>query len=224
MLEGEFDIAAFSAGAGLAIWPTMIEWAMQRTQEEVISAAESRNIPMVLPGGFYGFGYLPCKDGYVVSGCREPYQWREFIGLVAGDTWEDDERFKGLLDGEFDIAVFLAAAGPAIWPLMTEWAEDRTREEITTAAQRRGIPIVPCNSTEDLFRSPHFLERQFLVEIDHPQTGKLRYPGAPYHLSETPWRVERPAPLLGQHNREILCERLGHSEQELESMRASGII
>ena len=224
LLDGELDLAAFLAEAGTVIWPMMTKWAMQRTKEEILSAAQSRELPIVLPGGFYGFGYLPCKDGYVISGCREAYQWRAFIGLVAGDSWEEDERFKGLLEGEFDIAVFLAEAGPAIWPMMTEWAEIRTREEITAAAQSKGIPIVPCNTTEDLFRSPHFLERQFLVEIDHPQAGRLRYPGAPYHLSETPWRVEQPAPLLGRHNQEILCERLGYSREELEAMRAAGII
>jgi len=224
VFEGAFDLTAFWSEAGPAIWPMIMEWTMQHTKEETIAAAQSRGVPIVLPGGYYGFGYLPCKDGHVVCGAREEYQWRAYIGLVAGDKWEEDERFKGLLDGEFDIAVFLAEAGPTIWPMVTEWASSRTREEITAAAQSRGIPIVPCNSTEELFRSPQFSERQFLVEIDHPRTGKLRYPGAPYHLSETPWRVDRPAPLLGQHNEEIYCERLGHSKEELASMRASGII
>ncbi len=224
LVSETFDLAAFWAESAPIIWPMMLQWAKSRTKDEIMAAAELRDIPIVLPGGFYGFGYLPCKDGYVVSGCREEYQWREFIGLVAGDSWEENERFKGLMDGDFDIAVFLAEAGPAIWPMMLAWAESRTREEITVAAQQRGIPIVPCNSTEDVFRSPHFLERQFLVEIDHPQTGKLSYPGAPYHLSETPWQVDRPAPLLGEHNEEILSARLGYTEEELASMRTSGVI
>lgn len=224
LFDGEFDLTALWAEAGPTLWPMMTEWAMQRTKQEAVAAGQSRDIPFVLPGGFYGFGYLPCKDGYVVSGCREEYQWRSFIGLVAGDNWEEDGRFKGLLEGEFDIGVFLAEAGPIIWPLISEWAMSRTKEEVTAAAQSRGIPIVPCNSTEDLFGSSHFAERQFLVEIDHPATGKLQYPGAPYHLSETPWRVDRPAPLLGQHNEEILCEQLGYTKEELASMRESGTI
>lgn len=224
VLDGEFDLAAFLSETVATIQPVILEWTMQRTKEEVIAAAGSKDIPIAAPGGFYGFGYLQCKDGYVICGNREEYQWRDFIGLVAGDGWEEDERFKGLFSGEFDIGAFLAVAGPIVWPMMTEWAASRTREEVTVAAQSRGIPIVPCNTTEDLFRSPQFLERQFLVEIDHPQTGKLRYPGAPYHLSETPWRVERPAPLLGQHNQEIFCELLGYSEEELASLRASGIL
>ena len=224
LFDGEFDILTFLSGGVETIRPMVVEWTMQRTGEEAAATAQSRGIPIIFPRGFFGFGYLPCNDGYVVCGCREEYQWRDFIGLVVGDGWEEDQRFKGLLGGDFDIAVFLAEAGPVLWPVILEWAKSRTRGEIMVAAQSRGIPIVPCNSTEDLFGSPHFEERQFLVEIDHPETGKLRYPGAPYHLSETPWRVDRPAPILGRHNQEILGGRLGYSKEELASMRASGII
>ena len=224
VLDGRFDMVAFLSEGAPTIQPAVLEWTMQRTKEEVIAAAQSRNVPIVAPGGFYGFGYMQCKDGYVVCGNREEYQWRDFIALVVGDDWEEDERFKGLFSGEFDIGAFLAVAGPIVWPMMTEWAAIRTREEVTVAAQSRGIPIVSCNTTEDLFRSPQFKERQFFVDIDHPHTGKLRYPGAPYHLSETPWRVDRPAPLLGQDNEEILCNRLGYSKEELASMRAEGIV
>ena len=224
LLAGESDLAGSLSEAADTIQPMIMEWTIQRTKDEVTTAAQDRGIPIMLPGGFYGFGYLPCKDGHVVCGCREDYQWREYIGLVAGDGWQEDERFKGLLGEEFDLITFLTEVGPIIWPMLTEWATGRTREEVTVAAQSRGIPILPCNTTEEVFKSPQFSERQFLIEIDHPETGRLHYPGAPYHLSETPWRVERPAPLLGQHNEEILCERLGCSKEELASMRESGII
>ena len=224
LLGGEFDIAVFLPETAETIWPIIMEWTMQHTVEEVTDAAQSRNIPIMSQGGFFGFGYLPCKDGYVVCGCREEYQWRALVGLVAGDGWEVDERLKGFFDGEFDLVVFMTEAAVTIGPMVTEWASSHTRQEITIAAQSKGIPIVPCNSTEDLFKSPHFAERQFLVEIDHPQTGKLQYPGAPYHLSLTPWRVDRPAPLLGQHNEEILCGKLGYSKEELAAMRESGTI
>ena len=99
-----------------------------------------------------------------------------------------------------------------------------SREEITTMAQERHIPIVPCNSAADLLESPQFAEREFFVEIEHPHTGRLTYPGAPYRFSETPWRVARPAPLLGEHNEEILCGRLGYSRQDLARMKESGVI
>jgi len=80
------------------------------------------------------------------------------------------------------------------------------------------------NSAADVFNSPQMNERGFFVEIDHPEAGKLRYPSASYKFSETPWRVSRAASLLGEHNLEVYCGRLGYSTEELAEMKASGII
>jgi len=66
--------------------------------------------------------------------------------------------------------------------------------------------------------------REYFVEVDHPVAGKLKYPGAPGKLSETPWEIERPAPLLGQHNEEIYCQRLSYAREELAKLRMGGII
>lgn len=224
LFDGDFNVTRFLTEAAVSIQPLVVRWTIERTKHEVIEAAQQRDIPIAVPGGFYGFGYLECKDGYVVCGNREEYQWRNFIELVVGDGWEADERFKGLFSEEFDIGAFLAVAGPIVWPMMAEWAASRTRGEVTVAAQARGIPIVPCNTTADVFASDQFSDRQFFVEIDHPKAGRQTYPGAPYHLSETPWHVSRPAPLLGQDNEAIYCDRLGYSERELEAFGASGIV
>ena len=222
MFEGDFDQRAFLSTWGETIRPMAVEWTMQRTEAEASATARSLNIPLSA-SKYTGLGYLPCKDGYVVCGCREGYQWQQLLALV-GYELEDDDRFRGLFDTGFNLVEFLTQTGPMLWPEIEKWAEGRTREEITSAAQGRGIPILPCNTIEDLFESAHLRDRRFLVEIDHPQAGSLFYPGAPFHLSETPCKVDRPAPLLGQHNREILGVGLGMSEQELASMEATGII
>ncbi len=223
-LNGEFDVNTFLVEWGETIGSVILEWTMKRTKEEVTTAAQSRGVPIVPWGGSFGFGYLRCKDGYVVNGCREEYQWRPLLELVVGDEWEKDERFKGAPNGEYDFATFTREWGATIGSVILEWTTKHTREEVTTAAQSKGVPIVPCNSTEDLFKSSQFAERGFFVEIDHSETGKLSYPGAPYKLSETPWRVDQPAPLLGQHNEEILCGKLGYSKQDLVRLRESGVI
>ena len=53
--------------------------------------------------------------------------------------------------------------------------------------------------------------------------GKATYPGRPFIMNETPWRVRRPAPLLGQHNREVY-EGLGFASQDLVKLRERGIV
>ncbi|MDD5038437.1 MAG: CoA transferase, partial [Dehalococcoidales bacterium] len=66
--------------------------------------------------------------------------------------------------------------------------------------------------------------RGFFVDVDHPEAGRIKLPGLPYIMSQTPWQVNRPAPLLGQHNEEVFCQRLGYSKQDLVRMRQSGVI
>jgi len=71
---------------------------------------------------------------------------------------------------------------------------------------------------------PQARERGFFAQLDHPQAGKLEYPTVGYKMSETPWRGERAAPLLGEHNERIYCGRLGYSAEQMASMAAEGAI
>lgn len=170
-----------------------------------------------------GIGYLPCKNGFVVCGCREEYQWRAFLELAVGRDWEKDERFSVLFAKGFDLYTFLEQYN-SIRPIIVDWTLKHDKEEITLLAQAKEIPIVAANSAEDLLNSPQYADRKFFVNIEHPVAGKLQYPGAPYKLSRTPWQITRPAPLLGQHNEEVLCNRLGYTRENIKTWHESGII
>ncbi len=77
---------------------------------------------------------------------------------------------------------------------------------------------------KDLVNDEQLAERDLFVEIDHPEAGKFKYPGAPYKLSANPWAVRRPAPLLGEHNEQVYCQMLGYTRQDLVKMRQAGVI
>ena len=66
--------------------------------------------------------------------------------------------------------------------------------------------------------------RGFFTEIDHEEAGSLRYPTASYKFRGTSWVGQRGAPLLGQHNEVVYCERLGYDKQDLVKLRESGVI
>ena len=108
--------------------------------------------------------------------------------------------------------------------LVAEWAIRHTKDEIHHHGQRLGVIAAAVNTTEDMLRSQQLQERGFFVEIEHPEAGRIAYPGAPFRLSKTPWKLTRPAPLLGEHSHEILCHRLGYSEDELGTMSEAGIL
>jgi crotonobetainyl-CoA:carnitine CoA-transferase CaiB-like acyl-CoA transferase len=80
----------------------------------------------------------------------------------------------------------------------------------------------PLNTTADLMQDPHLKERDFFVQVDHPMAGRITCLGRPYILTETPWQVRRPAPLLGQHNREVYG-RLGYTNKDLVLLRQQGV-
>jgi crotonobetainyl-CoA:carnitine CoA-transferase CaiB-like acyl-CoA transferase len=68
-----------------------------------------------------------------------------------------------------------------------------------------GIPFSVVRDADDVAACPQLASRDFFVEIHHPAAGRLRYPGPPWKLSATPWRLLRPAPLLGEHTEEVFA-------------------
>jgi crotonobetainyl-CoA:carnitine CoA-transferase CaiB-like acyl-CoA transferase len=77
--------------------------------------------------------------------------------------------------------------------------------EFFVGAQERGLPGAVINAPEEAFEDPHFVARGFPVEVAHPELGRtFRYPGAPYVLPASPWRISRRAPRLGEHTAEVL--------------------
>jgi CoA:oxalate CoA-transferase len=71
---------------------------------------------------------------------------------------------------------------------------------------------------------PHVLSREMIVEVNHPQAGRIKVNGFPIKFSETPGRVELAPPLLGQHNEQILRELLGYSPDEVAKLREEKVI
>ncbi len=72
--------------------------------------------------------------------------------------------------------------------------------------------------------SEHVKARGFFKEVEHPEVGKGLYAGVPFRMTETPPAFTRPAPTLGEHNKEIWCDELGFSFDDLSVLKASGII
>ena len=164
---------------------------------------------MILPQGVY-----PCKDGFINT-LSLPQWWPRYLEAMGMPELKDDPRFQN---------IFSAEAGMEFDAIWYSWLADHTREELFEIFREARIASAPVNSPEDLLKYPHLKERQYFTEIDHPETGKVDYPGAPFKMTETPCQAMHPAPLLGQHNEEIYCKLLGYSREELVKLRESGVI
>ena len=158
----------------------------------------------------------PCKDGYVHPLVFYVNHWRSFRELLGNPDM--------FMDKAWDNAVFRVKNVDLIDPYVTEFFMSRTKAEITELCQAKGIPCTPVNTPADISQDDHFRSRGFIAEVEHPVIGRYSYLNAPYRFSETPCRIERPAPLLGQHNPEFYRDELGFGESELTKLKAEGVI
>lgn len=159
---------------------------------------------------------LPCKDGYVFLMCVEDHEYDKFVKVMGNPEWADNELFED----RFKRAEYWDAL--AIF--LPEWSMQYTKEEIFRMCQDGGVPVAPAYTTEEIVNSEHQAVRGYFVDIDHPEIGRATYPGAPYKFSHTKLRVQQRAPLLGEHNEDILCNRLGYTKRDLVQMKQTGVI
>ncbi|MEA1958860.1 MAG: CoA transferase [Chloroflexota bacterium] len=178
-------------------------------------ANEGEVITRARLGAPYG-GVLPCKDGYTVFITWEAEQWDKLVHFMGDPEWARDEMFQDYADRY--------RYGEVLNALLTEWLMNYTKEELYHRGQEAGIAFGMVFTSKDLVESEHLKAREFFVDVDHPRTGTLKYPGAPYKFSETPWCIVRPAPTLGEHNEDIFVKRLGRSKQEIVKLYEAGVI
>ncbi|MFC2059253.1 CaiB/BaiF CoA transferase family protein [Chloroflexota bacterium] len=159
---------------------------------------------------------LPCKDGYVSLMALEDAQWQRLVEAMGSPDWAQSDLFQTRRSR--------STVADALEELLIDWARVHTKEEIFQLCQSNRVPAAPFYTPEEIVAHPHLAERGFFQEMEHPVAGNLIYPGAPYLLSKSPWALRHPAPMLGEHNQEVYCGRMGIPLQELALMRSQGVI
>jgi formyl-CoA transferase len=90
--------------------------------------------------------------------------------------------------------------------------------------QNVGVAAVPVMNVEDQYFDPHFKERETYIELQHPLIGLEVLYGIPWRLSDTPGRIRRVAPSLGEHNSYVFGELLGLPAKEIAQLAEDKII
>lgn len=170
---------------------------------------------------------FPCKEGYicwhVVTGplgryTRHLAEWLASEGM-ASDSLKETE-WETIDMNEIEQGQL------AMWE--DEFAKfflTKTKGELHRESVRRSMMIFPCNSVEDLLGNEQLKDRDYWVNVEHPELGRsFLYPGAPFKLSNAQWKIARRSPLIGEDNNEVYRELLGLSGQELDNLKNKGII
>jgi crotonobetainyl-CoA:carnitine CoA-transferase CaiB-like acyl-CoA transferase len=124
-----------------------------------------------------------------------------------------------------DPAVVAENTSHIIDDLVANFIASLPAEEAYHAAQERGFTWGVVRAPEELLDDAHLHDRGFWKQVDHPELGrKFTYPGEPAIFNDSPWRLSRRAPLIGEHNVEIFCDELRLSRSELAVLAESHVI
>ena len=85
------------------------------------------------------------------------------------------------------------------------------------------MPNAPINTIQESFEDPQIKHMGLPKQMHHPTMGPTNLIGSPVNLSDTPARLRRAAPLLGEHTEEVL-ENFGYDREAIDSLRARGVI
>ena len=182
------DTSLFESALAMAVWETTEYWATGHAPH-AMGSAHRLNAP---------YQALRTADGHVVLAALTSRQWTDLCAALGRADLATDPRFetnatrmahRAALAAELEVA--LGARTTATW---------------VEALLAAGIPAGPINDLAQVFDDPHTQARRMVEEIDHPVAGRLRTLGFPLKMSDTPPRVRRAPPLLGEHSAEIRRE------------------
>jgi crotonobetainyl-CoA:carnitine CoA-transferase CaiB-like acyl-CoA transferase len=199
----QVEVAAAAIGAAY----------LEQTVNGRTSAAGNRGYQPGAPVGCY-----PCQgdDAWCVIEVTSDAEWRRFREGIGDAEWAADPRFE-CSEGRI-------AAAREIDERVSSWTRQRTPAEVEERLQRVGVPAGAVVTPADVVDDPHLRHRGFYSTVEHPVFGPWEYPGIPIRLSETPGRIRRHAPMLGQDNGYVFGEVLGLSSAEIAELEAEGVL
>ena len=166
-------------------------------------------------------GIFPCKGGgpndyvYVYTSRANPEHWRRLLGVIGREELIGDPRYDtpaGRLEHETEVDEMVAA-----------WTRKHEKTEAMRIIGAAGIPAGAVLDTAELIADKSFADRGIMQTVQHPEIGPYTMPAWPVRFSGQPLEV-KPAPLLGQHNNEVLNTWLGLGADQAGALKRGGII
>ena len=155
------------------------------------------------------------SDGWINIGGANQANWERIADVLGHPEWRSDPRFA-------DNSMRMRHLDELVAQMNAVLAT-RTKAEWIAAFDAAGVPAGPVNTIGEALAHPQTRARGMIVDLVHPQAGPTRALGCPIHLSDTPTRVTRPAPLLGEHTRDVL-QAEGYDDAEIDAFVAAGVV
>lgn len=194
-------------------------FAKQADSGQPATRTGNRNLLRSAPSGLY-----PCAPGGANDYCfvyttrapgRSRAQWRSLVDVIGRSDLADDPAYATpelRRDRADEIDALIAA-----------WTRTRSKVEVMEELARHGVPAGAVLDTAELSADPDLRARGMVFEVEHPERGKVQLVGMPIQMSDSRTSYVAP-PLLGADTDEVLSAELGLSEDELEDLRARGVV
>ncbi len=218
MAEGD------ATGRGHFVECSMLEAALNITAEQVIEYTahahrmerQGNRSPEAAPQGLFGCqGHdISAHPEWIALSVETEAQWEALVDWLGHPDWAT--RVASDLVSRREAEESLVERLAAVF-------SDRDADESVAALTAAGVPAARVVDPRGLAEHPQFRARRFMEEVDHPVAGMQPTMTPPFRYKSVERWLTRAAPVLGQHNTEIL-EELGYSASEIESLAAQGVI
>jgi formyl-CoA transferase len=145
----------------------------------------------------------------------QPQMWPAMLGVMGRPELAEDPRF---------------ATPAARWEnraaldaIIEEWTRGRGKHEVMRLMGEAGVPCGACQDTGEVLADPHLRARGMILDLEDPVRGAFQTVGCPVKLSDSPAEVTRP-PSLGEHTEELLGALCGVGPEEVQRLRARGVV
>lgn len=205
-------------GQGQLVETSLMDAALQQTYWQAASYFATGESPgptgsaHLLSAPYQAF---QTADGWINIGGANQSNWERLARALGQSEWLSDARFESNTARMANrlalvelMQSILIGHGSAHWLALLDAA---------------GVPAGPVHSIGQALSHPQTLARGMVQEVDHPQLGPMQTVGCPIHFSQTPTRIDRAAPALGQDTEALLAE-FGYSAQEIAALVASGAV
>lgn len=161
-------------------------------------------------------GVYPCAgdDRWIAVAVESDEMWRRLVAISGS---------RSLADPAFDRHTDRIASARKLDTAMAEWTCTQRAEHVMEQLQAGGIAAGVVRTTAELMACRHLDERRWFRRIEHVDVGEHRYAGHPWRMDGLQERSDLPPPRLGEHSRELLAERLGLSDTEIEGLFDRGV-
>lgn len=156
------------------------------------------------------------KDGMMVIGAANDKLWVKLCEVMGRPQLALDERY--------DKNPKRVERYMELRPVIQDWTSNYTTKDVVELLLENGVPASPINNLAQVVEDPHAQAREMFVHVQHPAAGDTVLNGSQFKMTETNPQIDRPAPLLGQHNEEVYRDLLGLSAGQLEELAKQGIV